>query len=449
MEKVVIFYGALLGFQGFAFDVFLENKQVVKDGKTFKLFSENEEKGSVCHPPAGFYESSKIKSNSLKFSSSSSENLEVQVKSLEKHLVLSLSESQIILENSSKNVEIYYNCISEGWEKVELRVIGPEGSALVIWNKHCGEEKILDFSLIALLIIAVVTVYISAYRARLLAAWQPRIEDGSDVVTVYHAYGFVVMASLMLVILFLFKEYLNFILELLIVISAGFALVAVFDEITSSRSLNTGQVSTRLVLLITISSLIVLVYIFSKHWLLNNLLGLCMAYVMIKSLKVPDFKVGSLLLSLTLVYDILWVYFSQYVFGDNVMVAVASGLDLPIKLLFPHFASSAPPLSCSMLGLGDLALPGVFLAFASRFDHIHRSDYLQVLIFCYCLALAICVGVLVVFQHAQPALLFISPALIVGMGGNALRRKEMGEIWNGLQNRSLVSSAEEEMKDFQ
>ena len=45
------------------------------------------------------------------------------------------------------------------------------------------------------------------------------------------------------------------------------------------------------------------------------------------------------------------------------MVTVATKLDVPIKLVFEG------PTRASMLGLGDIVLPGIFIALCLRFDH--------------------------------------------------------------------------------
>ena len=50
-------------------------------------------------------------------------------------------------------------------------------------------------------------------------------------------------------------------------------------------------------------------------------------------------------------YDIFWV------FGTDVMVTVAKSFDAPIKLLFPKDLFAAE-LQYSMLGLGDIVIPG-------------------------------------------------------------------------------------------
>ena len=49
------------------------------------------------------------------------------------------------------------------------------------------------------------------------------------------------------------------------------------------------------------------------------------------------------------------------------MVTVAKGLDIPIKLLFPVDLTADPP-KLSMLGLGDIVIPGIFVAMTLRFD---------------------------------------------------------------------------------
>lgn len=60
-------------------------------------------------------------------------------------------------------------------------------------------------------------------------------------------------------------------------------------------------------------------------------------------------------------YDIFWV------FGTDVMVTVAKNIDAPIKLLFP-LDMTVIPTKFSMLGLGDIVIPGVFVALALKYD---------------------------------------------------------------------------------
>ena len=111
------------------------------------------------------------------------------------------------------------------------------------------------------------------------------------------------------------------------------------------------------------------------------------------------------------------------------MVEVATGFDAPIKLLMPKLTSNYPTSSCSLLGLGDIVIPGVYIGFLIRFGRVMTGEIMragdkvesnptkptivyQVAAFiAYFLALITCGICLVVFKSAQPALLYICPAL--------------------------------------
>lgn len=75
----------------------------------------------------------------------------------------------------------------------------------------------------------------------------------------------------------------------------------------------------------------------------------------------PNFKTGFILLWGLFFYDIFWVY------GTDVMVTVAKSFDAPIKLMFPYNWNADPP-QFSMLGLGDIVIPGIFVALCLKYD---------------------------------------------------------------------------------
>jgi len=111
---------------------------------------------------------------------------------------------------------------------------------------------------------------------------------------------------------------------------------------------------------------------FTRHWLLNNMLGLSMALTFLKTVRLNRLTPGLILLGLLFFYDIFWVFFSTRFTsgGQSVMVAVATGFDAPIKLLMPHITMDYPTTNCSLLGLGDIVIPGVFIGFLVRFGKV-------------------------------------------------------------------------------
>lgn len=56
------------------------------------------------------------------------------------------------------------------------------------------------------------------------------------------------------------------------------------------------------------------------------------------------------------------------------MVTVAKSFDVPIKLLFPY---SWDPEKFSMLGLGDIVIPGIFVALCLKFDMDKNIDKIK------------------------------------------------------------------------
>ncbi|KAI3932183.1 hypothetical protein MKW92_014324 [Papaver armeniacum] len=157
-------------------------------------------------------------------------------------------------------------------------------------------------------------------------------------------------------------------------------------------------------------------YAKQKHWLANNVLGLAFCIQGIEMLSLGSFKTGGILLVGLFFYDIFWVFFTP------VMVSVAKSFDAPIKLLFPT-ADAARPYS--MLGLGDIVIPGIFVALALRFDVSRGKEirYFNSAFFGYALGIILTIVVMNWFQAAQPALLYIVPAVIGSLAVHCL--------WNG------------------
>jgi signal peptide peptidase-like protein 2B len=78
---------------------------------------------------------------------------------------------------------------------------------------------------------------------------------------------------------------------------------------------------------------VVVGWLLTKSWILNNVLAISLIIFFLTSVRLSSLKVASCLLILAFFYDIFWVFISSSVFGENVMVKVATGLDVPIKIL--------------------------------------------------------------------------------------------------------------------
>ncbi|PIL36227.1 hypothetical protein GSI_01889 [Ganoderma sinense ZZ0214-1] len=167
--------------------------------------------------------------------------------------------------------------------------------------------------------------------------------------------------------------------------------------------------------------------------LLTDILGLSFSHNALSLLKLDSFKTGVVLLSGLFVYDIWWV------FGTEVMVKVATTLDVPIKLLWPKSLLFSGERGFTMLGLGDIVIPGMFVATALRYDYYRASrlgqtshvgkPYFYSTLTAYAAGLATTMSVMHFFRKAQPALLYLSPACILSFFAVSLARGELRDAW--------------------
>ena len=130
----------------------------------------------------------------------------------------------------------------------------------------------------------------------------------------------------------------------------------------------------------------------------------------------------------------------------QVMVSVAKGLNAPVKILFPK-KLGVTPIPCSMLGLGDIVIPGIFIALLLRFDASRgkaSQPYFISNLIAYEVGLAITVGVMHFFDAAQPALLYLVPACIGASLLTAAVRGEFASLVNFSVEKEKEAAAKED-----
>ncbi|KAJ3299209.1 hypothetical protein HK104_009742 [Borealophlyctis nickersoniae] len=201
--------------------------------------------------------------------------------------------------------------------------------------------------------------------------------------------------------------------------------------------------------LFAVSIVIAAAYAMSKHWIISNLYGEAFSASAVQLLNLDSFKTGTALLAGLFFYDIFWV------FGTDVMVTVAKSFDAPVKVVWPKdiWALVQQGLwlkpegaQFTMLGLGDIVIPGIYVALCLQFDHHqylkskegkknkHTYDfpkpYFTACFIAYCAGLVTTVVVMHTFQAAQPALLYLSPACIFSSLITGLIRGEIGQMFS-------------------
>lgn len=219
-----------------------------------------------------------------------------------------------------------------------------------------------------------------------------------------------------------------------------------------------------------------------KEWWLTNLIGFGLCYGALQIISPTSFFIGSMVMAGLFVYDIVMVFYTP------LMITVATTIDGPIKLVFPG------PERGSMLGLGDVVLPGIVIALALRFDlYLHylrkqnRSPngtnvakaayveptgkwgerfwtqraksadtetvadgarfpkvYFKMALVGYVAGMLATLAVLHVYRHGQPALLYLVPSVLSALWGTAISRGDFWLMWTYTEDGSMTEGEPKE-----
>ena len=284
-------------------------------------------------------------------------------------------------------------------------------------------------------------------------------EDDDETIGASEAMQFPIIASISLVTLYILinminKALISGLFSIYICMSAVYALGFYLEHWLTENNIGTYavlfkvdynlwyvvgsyhlkyDVSMRTINGFAIAFAIASLYMYNGFWVMSNLIGITLSLGAIKLLKIKDAKTGLLVLWGLFFYDIFWV------FKTDVMVSVAKNLDVPIKLKFPLNTSLE---KFSILGLGDMIIPGLYVALCLKYDVDRyvalykpksfanfKSTYFNFAIIGYSLSILTTYVCMTWFNHAQPALLYIVPGLTIFTLIPALAMGDFKNFW--------------------
>jgi minor histocompatibility antigen H13 len=98
------------------------------------------------------------------------------------------------------------------------------------------------------------------------------------------------------------------------------------------------------------------------------------------------------------------------------MMTVATKVEAPVKFIFTAPPSDSPrDYEFSVLGLGDVVIPGLFVSLMEKADEVLQPkniSYFNVAVVAYAVGLAACFTANEIYHNGQPALLYLDPALL-------------------------------------
>lgn len=287
-------------------------------------------------------------------------------------------------------------------------------------------------------------------------------EDEAVDVTPVMTCVFVVMCCSMLVLLYYFYDHLVYVIIGIFCLASSTGLYSCLSPLVQRLPFGKCRVcdnnlpyfhkrpQVRMLLLALFCVAISVVWgIFRNEdqwaWILQDALGIAFCLYMLKTIRLPTFKACTLLLLVLFIYDVFFVFITPFLTknGNSIMVEVATGPTdsathekLPMVLKVPRLNTS-PLALCdrpfSLLGFGDILVPGLLVAYCHRFDIQVQSSriYFVACTIAYGIGLLVTFMALALMQRGQPALLYLVPCTLTTSGALALWRRELGMFWTG------------------
>lgn len=271
---------------------------------------------------------------------------------------------------------------------------------------------------------------------------------------------FVICMGVMLLLLYFFFQYLVFFIIGMFALASVVSVIGVLEPLIYKIPIGTtriprnlcpcfhGPLEVRQLALIVFAISVSVTWVVLRHhpqsWILQDLLGVAFSINMLKTLRLPNLMICSVLLVLLFFYDIFFVFVTPFLTmkGESIMVEVAKGGNtqeqLPMVLRVPHFNNESLSVcfgQFSLLGFGDILVPGLLVAYCHGFDLLttrSRLYFFTGTLF-YGVGLVLTFIALYLMKTPQPALLYLVPATLLPTICIAWCRGQLADIWHGVK----------------
>lgn len=271
---------------------------------------------------------------------------------------------------------------------------------------------------------------------------------------------FVICMGVMLLLLYFFFQYLVFFIIGMFALASVVSVIGVLEPLIYKIPIGTtriprnvcpcfhGPLEVRQLALIVFAISVSVTWVVLRHhpqsWILQDLLGVAFSINMLKTLRLPNLMICSVLLVLLFFYDIFFVFVTPFLTmkGESIMVEVAKGGNtqeqLPMVLRVPHFNNESLSVcfgQFSLLGFGDILVPGLLVAYCHGFDLLttrSRLYFFTGTLF-YGVGLVLTFIALYLMRTPQPALLYLVPATLLPTICMAWCRGQLADIWHGVK----------------
>lgn len=351
---------------------------------------------------------------------------------------------------------------------------------------YAPPEPILDYNMVVIFVLAVGTVAMGGYWAGMTEAdrqqrhrarggggpgghhqqqavaaqgGQEEEEDAPVDFTPAMTGTVVTMSCSIMLLLYFFYDCFVYVMIAIFGLGAGTGLYSCLAPLVCQLPLQQHQwllpgrqarLQLSLMLLASLCTVVTILWVAYRNedrwaWLLQDTLGVAYCLFILQRVRLPTLKNCTSFLLGLLAFDVFFVFVTPLLTrtGESVMVEVASGPAdslsherLPMVLKVPQLSFSALTLCdqpFSILGFGDIVVPGFLVAYCHRFDMqiSSRQVYFMACTVAYAVGLLVTFVAMVFMQMGQPALLYLVSSTLLTSLAVAACRRELTLFWTG------------------
>jgi signal peptide peptidase-like protein 2B len=400
----------------------------------------------------------------------------------------------IIISNSSSTFEIGFSNVSESKQILipvfmvtlndGLEILLGRNVSLIYY--YAPNIPFMDSNMIITWCIAVGLVIFGSiwanydcFEARKGEETSMDEEEESVEISMKMVIFYIVGACTMILVLYFFYKYLVYVIIVMFCLGAASGIFSVLSHV--GRCLPSGllypnvkyigNISVKYIIYTILSLGIPIIWFIVRHeqygWILQDILGIVLIMTVFKTVKFPSIKISTALLTLFFIYDVFFVFITPYFTsnGESIMVNVATGGSggdensgpvetIPLTFVVPRLMNpfSICGEAFSILGYGDIVLPGLLVSFCLRFDNEHKESKRKIYFISssigYAVGLIITFIALAILRKGQPALLYLVPCTLGTVLILSKIRGDFKTIWDGFSKptKKIVNEEDDDGK---
>lgn len=352
----------------------------------------------------------------------------------------------------------YGDCSSNSWGVKRLGVsyspADPSSSKAqydLVFNYNCSDgSSRFDLSVVLLVILAVVVLYFSSYKLRPIGFIVEILPPEFATVNIITVILWMCFFSLLMLALHYAGLYTEFILRVVYTLFGFLSMILVLEDFMISLISNPDnfvhkrvfwKIHWRTVVSAIISAIVSGFYLWTRNYILNDLIAITTAIAIVSYVEVRSFKFGFAFITIIFLFDLLWIItWRDMVSKKTSYLHAGRRVEAPFKLACSRWLSS-PYSQCVRIDLGNIVVPAMLIRFLKYFDQTtglsKKTNYFLVGVVAYIASMLIWLILVLFVPTSLPQMLITGPVLTIAIFAYSWHTKTFSSLLSSTHDQPI------------